>query len=81
MKNLKELTSNRIKRVLYSDKLTSPTMFKQTLKLETYAILKNFMDIKIDDIKISVALNDNGKYRINIGVETNMIKPVGQIIE
>lgn len=81
MKNYKEVTTERIKKVLYADKLASPSMFKQTLRVEIFSMLKDFIETKLEDINVSVLLNKDGKYKINISVETDYIKPIGQIID
>lgn len=80
MEKLKDLTKKRAKKILYSDKLISPQMFRQTLKLEVFSVLKEFMDLQLSDVGLSVMVEPTGKFKINIVAQTDKIKPVGQII-
>ena len=79
MAKLKDVVAERTKKVLYSDKLISPNMFRQTIKLEVYSVLSQFMNLDINDVILSIMVDPTGKYKINILAQTNQIKPVGQI--
>ena len=79
MKKQCEDMIQRTKKVLYSDKLVSPTMFKQTLKLEFYNLLRQFMEVSLEDISLSILVEPTGKYKVTVCAQTNKIKPIGQM--
>lgn len=81
MQKLKDIIQSRTEKVLYADKLISPQMFKQTLKVEVFAVLEQFMELNFSDLGLSVMVDPTGKYKINIVAQTEKIKPVGQIIK
>ncbi len=81
MNKLKDLTKDRTKKVLYADKLISPNMFRQTLKLEVFSVLSQFMELNLEEVNLSIMVDPTGKYKINIVAQSNKIKPVGQIIK
>lgn len=81
MQKLKDVIQLRTEKVLYADKLISPQMFKQTLKVEVFAVLEQFMELNFSDVGLSVMVDPTGKYKINIVAQTEKIKPVGQIIK
>ena len=81
MEKLKDLLIERTRKVLYADKLIKPNMFKQTLKLEIFSVLNQFMELSQDDVSLSVMVDPTGKYKINITAQTLQIKPVGQIVK
>ena len=78
--NNRDYTEKRAEKVLFVDKLISPTMFKQTLKLEIYSALKDFMKLSPEDIKMTIAVSDKGDYKIDFSVFTNQIKPIGVVL-
>lgn len=73
----KDQTHNRIKKVLITDKLINPVKFKQTLKLEMYNTLSQFMDLDINNMKVNITVNGEGKYIIGIAAISEQIKPIG----
>lgn len=78
--NNRDYTEKRAERVLFVDKLISPINFKQTIKLEIYSALKDFMNISPDNIKMTIAVSEKGDYKIDFSVITNQIKPVGVVL-
>lgn len=81
MEKIKDIVQTRTQKVLYADKLISPQMFKQTIKIEVFAVLKQFMELNYEDIGLSVMVDPTGKYKISIVAQTQKIKPIGQIIK
>ena len=63
----------RVKNMLMADKLASPVNFKHALKLELFGLLSQFMQLDADDIKMSITVQDNGKYRVAIVAEAEDI--------
>lgn len=80
MNKFKDVVADRARKILYADKLIKPNMFKQALKLEVFAVLRQFMEIEQDDISLSIMIDPTGKYKIKLIAETSQIKPVGQIV-
>ena len=81
MQKLKDIVAERTKKVIYADKLISPNMFKQTLKVEVFAVLSQFMQLELNDVSLSIMVDPTGKYKLSISAQTTQIKPVGQIIK
>ncbi len=81
MEKIKDRIAERTKKVLYADKLISPNMFRQALKLEIFSVLSQFMDLALEDVNLSILIDPTGKYKISINAQTLQIKPVGQIIK
>ena len=70
-------TLERTKRVLFLDKLTNPVVYKQTIKLELFGKLKDFMEIEPDDIYLNLVLLSDGKYKLCVEVVSKRLKNVG----
>ena len=54
---------SRLKQMLINDKKDNPTKLIGIIKSEIFYVLKNYMDIKIDDIDF------------NIGIDNRHVKP------
>lgn len=81
MSNIKDQVKSRAKQVLFADKLVSPNMFKETLKLECYNMLSQFMEVDPNNLKISIVVEPTGEFKINILATTNKIKPIGVVVK
>lgn len=75
--NISQQTKARAKRVIFADKMASPSQVKQALRLEIARVLADFMDISPEQIKISVAVQNSGNYHIEISATTAVIHSVG----
>lgn len=67
------LADTRIKQMLINDKKQNPNKLNALIKSEIYYILKNYMDIKIDDMKFDIGIDNNGKYLLSLSVEVPRI--------
>lgn len=76
MKKYAKSTLQRTQKVIFYDKLVSPANFKDAIKLEIFAALSSFMNIKEEDIKLVITLDKNGKYRFDFCVETDNVSPI-----
>ena len=81
MSKIKDDIIDRTKKVIFSDKLISPNMFRQTIKVEIFSVLSQFMELDINDLGLSIMVDPTGKYKLNIVAQTQKIKPVGQIVK
>lgn len=81
MASIKEQVKSRAKQVLFADKLVSPNMFKETLKLESYNMLSQFMDITPQNLKISIVVEPTGQFKITMVAVANKIKPIGVVVK
>lgn len=72
-----EKTFSRAQKVLFLDKLSSPIVFKQTLKLELYGKIREFMEIEPDDINLNIDVLQNGEYKLTFNVIAKKLKNVG----
>lgn len=69
MKNIIVL-KDRMKQILANDKKENPNKISGLIKSEIFYVLKNYMDINIDDLKFDIGIDNYGKYIINFSVET-----------
>lgn len=72
MKDVAMLDS-RIKQMLINDKKNNPNKIISLLRSEIFYILQNYMDIKIDDVQLDIGIDNDGKYLLNLNVETSRI--------
>ena len=63
----------RIKQMLINDRKENPNKIISLLKSEVFYIFKDYMDIKMEDINLDIGIDNNGKYVINLNVETGRI--------
>lgn len=75
--NVNEMAKKRAERMLFLDKLNNPTFFLETIKLEIYGTLGQFMQISPDDIKLNMTLMPSREYKLEFSVTTKTIKNVG----
>lgn len=67
------MLDSRIKQMLINDKKNNPNKIISLLRSEIFYILQNYMDIKIDDVQLDIGIDNNGKYLLNLNVETSRI--------
>ena len=53
---------SRLKQMLINDKKENPNKLVGIIKSEIFYILKNYMDIKSDDIIFDIGIDNNGKW-------------------
>ncbi len=81
MLKMKDQVKSRAKEVLFADKLVSPNMFKETLRLECFNMLSQFMEIEPNNLKMAILVSETGEFKIKIEATTNRIRPVGMIVK
>ncbi|MCK9575176.1 MAG: cell division topological specificity factor MinE [Clostridia bacterium] len=71
---------NRLKNVLLSDKFTNPERLNEVIKSDILYVLKNYMDIDTDDIKLNFTLNDDGNYQLRLSASCKRLKLLQAIL-
>lgn len=80
MKNeLQLLCENRLKQVLFNDKKENPQKVLNIIKSEILYVLKNYMEIKAEDMDININLDEFGTYSLEISAKINRLKMVSSI--
>ena len=69
----KSLSTIRIDNLIKVDKKENPEKIIKLLKSEIVYVFKNYMDINMDDVKLDMGIDNNGKYLINFSCEVNRI--------
>ena len=72
-------TDNRIKQLLINDRKDNPNKLIGLIKSEIFFILKNYMDVKIDDLILDIGIDNNGKYVLNLSCETSRVYMVNHL--
>ena len=71
---LAQKTYDRVKNILKHDKDKISEPFLKEIKSELFLTLNQFLDIKLDNIKIDYFLNNNNMYELNINLTSANIK-------
>ena len=80
MKNeLQLLCENRLKQVLFNDKKENPQKIINIIKSEILYILKNYMEIKAEDVDIDIQLDENGNYKLELIGKIQRLKMISSI--
>lgn len=72
---------DRVKSAIVTDKHFKPEKLCEIVKSDIYMTLIEYADIKADDFKISISVNDFGEYVINICAIARKLKIVGLVPE
>lgn len=67
------ILDDRIKRMLANDKKENPNKIIGLLKSEFFYTLKNYMDIRLEDIQLDIGIDNSGKYIITFNAEVARI--------
>lgn len=68
---------DRVKSAIATDKHFKPNKLAEVLKSDIYMTLNEYADVRGDDFKISVQVNDFGEYIINVCAIARRLKVVG----
>ena len=79
MYNGKEKGVLRLKNVLLADKYTSPDRLNEVIKSDILYVLKNYMEIASEDIKINFTLSEDGSYQLRLAASCKRLKLLGAI--
>ena len=63
------LINTRLKNMLINDKKDNPNKIAGLIKSEIYYVLKNYMDIKMEDIDFDIGIDNNGRYLLSLNAE------------
>ena len=61
-----ENCEERLKSIVVLDKQETPQKINRLLKSELLYLLRNYFDICAEDLNLDIAINQNGKYEINV---------------
>ena len=70
---MNDLSTIRLNNLIKADKKDNPEKIIKLVKSEIVFVLKNYMDIKYDDVKLDIGIDNNGKYLINFSGEVSRI--------
>lgn len=73
MRDLANL-KNRLKNIIVADKKENPEKIERLLKSEIMNVLKNYFDITSEDVSLSILINDDGKYDLQINAISSFLK-------
>lgn len=73
MRDLANL-ENRLKNIIVADKKENPEKIERLLKSEIINVLKNYFDITSEDVSLSILINDDGKYDLQINAISSFLK-------
>lgn len=62
---------DRLKNIISSDRQENPLKIEKLLKAEMLNLLKNYFDISQDDLSLSILINKDGRYDIQINFVSN----------
>ncbi len=62
---------DRLKNIISSDRQENPLKIEKLLKAEMLNLLRNYFDISQDDLSLSILINKDGKYDIQINFLSN----------
>ena len=70
---MNDLSTIRLNNLIKADKKDNPEKLIKLVKSKIVFVLKNYMDIKYDDVKLDIGIDNNGKYLINFSGEVSRI--------
>ena len=73
MRDLANL-ENRLKNIIVADKKENPEKIERLLKSEIMNVIKNYFDITSEDVSLSILINDDGKYDLQINAISSFLK-------
>ena len=65
---------NRLKNIKKKKKKENPEKIERLLKSEIMNVLKNYFDITSEDVSLSILINDDGKYDLQINAISSFLK-------
>ncbi len=71
---MNELSVDRLKNVIIADKKDNPKKIEKVLKAELLNVIKNYFDVTYDDMDLSILINKDGMYDIQINAVSKTIK-------
>lgn len=73
-----EIELNRLKKLLMQDKVNTPDRLTDVLKSDVYSVMKNYMELRPDDIKILIDADDKG-YHVIVSARTHRFRQIGML--
>ena len=73
MSNLKPY-ENRLRSLIISDKRENHNRIERVLKAELVNVIRNYFDVCMDDIDLSILIRDDGCYDMQLNAVSRSIK-------
>ena len=73
MKNIIKC-EKRLKNIMITDKKDNPVRIERVLKAELINVVRNYFEVNNDDIELSILINGNGLYDIQVNILSRAIK-------
>ena len=73
MNNLSKC-ENRLKNMLVSDKRENPIRIERVLKSELINVMRNYFEIRNDDVDLGIMIGEDGRYDIQLNVVSRAIR-------
>lgn len=70
---MSNLAVTRLNNMIKADKRENPEKLAKLIKSEIMYVLKNYMDINYDDIKLDIGIDNDGRYLLNMTCISNRI--------
>ncbi len=80
MNNLAVIGDDRLKNVLALDKRENPNKISAVLKSELLNVLRNYMDIRPDDVDFAICVNAKGNYTLQLTADVKRLKVANHIM-
>ena len=65
---------SRVDNVIKNDKKINPQYMKDVIKSDIFYLLNNYFEVEFNDINITIDLNENNLYSININAIGDRMK-------
>lgn len=65
---------DRLKNIVVVDKKENPQRIERLLKSELLYVLKNYFDVTYEGLEVSVCVDNNGEYNLNVFLKSKSIK-------
>lgn len=75
-----QIVVTRLKGMLTNDKKENPIKLENVIKSEILYVLKNYMDIKSEDVDFAINVDNDGKYEISLYLKIDRLKLVNYIV-
>ncbi len=73
-----EIELQRLKNLLKQDKVNTPDRLTEVIKSDLFGVLKNYMEIRGEDVKVMIDADDKG-YHVIVSARTNRFRQIGML--
>lgn len=65
---------DRLRNIMVVDKKENPQRIERLLKSELLYVLKNYFKVSYDGLDVSICVDENGEYNLNVFLKSKFIK-------